>query len=74
MKSRAAIEKMYRILSSHTVPYCNYPEYKGKEKGKLAKIAREYLSIIRHYFGVEKPIRKESSVPMKNSREQLERL
>ena len=51
---------MYKILSSHTVPYSNYPEYKGKEKSKLAKIGKEYLSIIRQYFGNEKNVKKDS--------------
>ena len=39
-KSRTSIEKMYRFLSSHTVPYSNYPEYKGKENSKLVRLAR----------------------------------
>ena len=42
---------MYKILAKKTVPYSDYPEYKGKEKSKLAKIGREYISILRNYYG-----------------------
>lgn len=51
---------MYSILSRRTVHYGNYPEYKGKEKSKLAKVGREYISILRYEYGFEKLQRKES--------------
>lgn len=54
--SRASLEKMYSILSHKTVDYDNYPEYRGKERSKLAKIGREYLSILRFEYGYEKII------------------
>lgn len=58
MKSKMSIEKMYKILATNVVPYSNYPEYKDKQKSKLARLAREYISIIRHYFGVQRNPRK----------------
>jgi hypothetical protein len=53
---------MYSILARSNVPYNCYPEYKGKEKSKLEKIGREYLSILRNEYGAEKTQKRETDL------------
>jgi hypothetical protein len=53
---------MYSILARINVLYNCYPEYKGKEKSKLERIGREYLSILRYEYGEEKTQKRENDV------------
>lgn len=48
------IEDMYKILIKNPVNF-KEQEYNGKEKKKLERVGREYLSIIRHHYGTTKP-------------------
>jgi hypothetical protein len=59
---------MYSILARSNVLYNCYPEYKGKEKSKLEKLGREYLSILRYEYGEEKTQKKETDALMHSER------